>query len=1449
MWIRIRSIILLVSLAIGQAAVPYFVYAQDPAAASRPITLTDAEKAWLNDHPVIRFSAETDWRPFEFVEDNQFQGIVADYLDVLSGRLGVQFERVPGIPWTDALLKIQSGELDMLPCVGITADRTKYLAFTKPYLSFPLVIVTRTENANIHRVEDLDGLTVAVPRGYYTHEILAADRPLVDLYETNTESEAIQAVSVGRADAFLGNVAVFSYFAETLNLANLKVAGPTPYERAEMAVAVRKDWPEMVPILQKALNSMTQADHDAIYNKWISVRFEYGIAPEQILRYIGIAVAIGLAVVLLVGAWNASLQRQIRERRRAEGLMRRYEFIVNTVQERMSFINRHGVYDAVNDAWCRDTGFSRQEAIGRHVSDVWGHATYSEKLRRPLEEALLGGRVNYQVWLPAGKSEKRYCDCSLIPFTDETGTVSHVVVVTRDITEQHLSREALQDSERRLKMALAGAKAGTFHWDIREQKLEWDARSLEIYGIRPEDFHGTYDDWAARLFEGDRARAEESYRHAVESDSTWELTYRIVQPNGEIRHALVSGFFIRDESGVASVLTGLHFDITDQVKAQEELEENRQFLRGIIDNSTAFIYAKEVDGRYLLVNKQWEVIGIHDAEVTGKTDYDLFPADVADLYRKNDHEVIEGRVPIEAEEIIPVRGENRIYISVKFPIFGPEGEVVATGGMSTDITDLKRIQAELAEAKEAADAANKAKSDFLATMSHEIRTPMNAVIGLTHLALKTDLSPKQRDYLQKIQGASNQLLGIINDILDFSKIEAGKMDMEAIPFNLDTVLDNLANVTTARAQERENLEVLFRVPREIPRDLVGDPLRLGQVLINLCSNAVKFTQQGQIVVEAEVLERSGNSCRLRFGIKDTGIGMTGDQQARLFQPFQQADSSTTRRYGGTGLGLTISKRLVEMMKGEIGVESRQGEGSTFWFTAEFQLSKEKTQPVMLQAPDLRNLKVLVVDDNEDSLQILDEMLSSFGYEVVVASSAEEGFDRIEDARGSREFDLILMDWKMPGMNGVDAALRIKQDDTLYHVPCIILVTAYGREGVIHRVEQSGLDAVLLKPMSQSTLFDTIMSVFGRRISSSLKADRAGDGERMVREKLSGARVLLVEDNEINQQVAIELFMGAGLEVEVANNGQEAIDAVHAKPYDIVFMDCQMPVLDGFEATRRLRAEDRWNDLPIIAMTANAMAGDRQKCLDAGMNDHVAKPIDPSNLYTALMEWVRHREGLGNRDTVPESESATVETALPDHVEGIDLEDGLRRVAGNKALYVNLLRNFRRSYADSVSRILRMAKENKHEDAVRLAHTVKGVAGNIGATEVQRAAAAMETHLKKGGNPGDENMHAPLAAALAALAASLDKALPVEGEAVAVGDAKIDPARVQAAALRLYASLEHDLGQAMSEAEALKGLLAGSAHRDLLRRIQDSLDGFDTDGARDGVLALADAIGFKFEGTE
>jgi len=646
---------------------------------------------------------------------------------------------------------------------------------------------------------------------------------------------------------------------------------------------------------------------------------------------------------------------------------------------------------------------------------------------------------------------------------------------------------------------------------------------------------------------------------------------------------------------------------------------------------------------------------------------------------------------------------------------------------------LKEREAQLKEAKKVAESANKAKSEFLANMSHEIRTPMNAITGLTRLALKTELTDKQYNYLIKIENAAQTLLGIINDILDFSKIEAGMLDMESVDFHLDDVLNQLSSLFGLRIEEK-GLELLLAIDKQVPRLMVGDPLRLGQILINLTSNAIKFTAQGNIVIKTEVIKLEAEQVTLRFSVQDSGIGISQEGISKLFEAFTQADTSTTRQFGGTGLGLTICKRLTEMMGGKIWAESQPSKGSTFSFTALFGC-QVNTPKITYQTPEkLYGIRILIVDDNTISLEIMQDELSALCFEdLSLVSSGAAALTELERVAKTHPYDLVLLDWKMPGMDGLETANHIKDNPRLPQKPAIIMMTAFSREDVFKSADKHCIEAFLSKPITQSTLFDTIMSVFGEQIAKTSHALQKQAEMSANIKAIQGARILLVEDNSINQQVARETIEGERLIVEIANNGKEAIAMIAKSDFDAVLMDVQMPEMDGYEATRLIRENPQYSELPIIAMTAHAMSGDKEKCLAAGMNDYITKPIEVDRLFSTLKKWVTppSHELPSLCEIEAPSEAMDFETLFSDELPGIDIADGLNRLLGNRQLYFELLRDFRTEYQDITNQIKTLLKQGNTEKVLYLLHSFKGVTGNLAINNLSESSKALEMVLKMG----------------------------------------------------------------------------------------------------------------------
>ena len=647
----------------------------------------------------------------------------------------------------------------------------------------------------------------------------------------------------------------------------------------------------------------------------------------------------------------------------------------------------------------------------------------------------------------------------------------------------------------------------------------------------------------------------------------------------------------------------------------------------ILDNIPDLAWVKDIEGRYIAANSMLaRLFGLCDPdEIIGKTDFDLSPKEVAERYRSADEEIMASGERQRLEELV-WRGDGSLFWveTIKTPLREADGRIVGTVGIARDVTERRQAEQERA-ARQLAEAANRAKSEFLAHMSHEIRTPLNAIIGMSSLALGSDLNPRQYNYINIVHHSAQLLLGIINDILDFSKIEAGKLLIDSIAFELGDVLENLANLTGLQV-EKKGLELVFVEPAQLPTQLVGDPMRLGQVLVNLTNNAVKFTDRGAITVSVAVLEQTAEQVRLQFGVRDTGPGISLEQQQHLFQPFSQADASTSRRYGGSGLGLAICHRLVHLMGGDIGVDSTPGGGSHFTFTARFGLQRGAGALATVSRPThLAGSRVLVVDDNEVARKVIVEMGRAVGLVAEAAVSGEDALEAVSlAAANAHPFDLVLLDWKMPGIDGIECARLLTIRSNARPAPVVLMLTAFSREDALLTLadQHVTVHGVLTKPVTPSTLVEACTLALRKAPVENTRSARRSQTRRSVHARLAGAKILLVEDNAINQELAVELLTDAGIDVTVAEDGRKALDVLQRQRFDGVLMDCQMPVMDGYEATRLLRQQPHLRDIPVIAMTANAMVGDREKVLAAGMNDHIVKPINIDDMFATLARWVR-----------------------------------------------------------------------------------------------------------------------------------------------------------------------------------------------------------------------------------
>ncbi|MGC1188606.1 MAG: response regulator [Candidatus Acidiferrales bacterium] len=775
-------------------------------------------------------------------------------------------------------------------------------------------------------------------------------------------------------------------------------------------------------------------------------------------------------------------------------------------------------------------------------------------------------------------------------------------------------------------------------------------------------------------------------------------------------------------------------DVTERRRGEESLLEERRLLRTLIDNMPDYIYVKDAGSRFLVANRA--VANLTGAknpeELIGKTDFDYFPKELATAFFSDEQSIVQSGLPLlnQEERAADSEGSERWTSTSKVPLRDALGQVIGIMGIGRDITTRRIAEAALKVAKEAAESASRAKSEFLANMSHEIRTPMNGIIGMTELALETELTNEQRDYLGMVKVSADSLLTVINDILDFSKIEAGKMDLDFADFNLRECLEETVRTFGVRAGEK-GLELVCDIRPTVPEMVTGDSKRLRQVVVNLLGNAIKFTERGEVVLHVETQGGQAPGVELHFIVRDTGLGIPKDKQELIFGAFAQADGSSSRKYGGTGLGLTISSRLVEMMGGRIWLESEPGLGSTFHFTAKFRPT-QASQPVRGNAryDSLVGIPVLIVDDNPTNRRILEETLAHWGMKPRSVPSGAEALAELKRAKEiGQATPLVLLDAQMPLLDGFATAAKVKRDPDV-QAATIMMLSSGGQRGDADRCREVGISAYLTKPVRQAELREAIVRVLG------LKQQTDDRAKLITRHSLQDARkhvrILLADDNAINRELTVRILSKRGHSVAVVENGRQAVEAVEAQKFDVALMDVQMPEMDGLEATAAIRKMEKTNGghLPIIAMTAHAMKGDRERCLAAGMDGYLSKPIRSQELIQMTENFTGAAEPIVMADEPPESV--------------MDKKTALARIDGDESLFADLAKLFCDESARMLSAIQdAIAKKNAGE-LHRAAHFLKGSVATFAAQPAFDAALKLEEIARSGNLTGAEDAFASLA---------------------------------------------------------------------------------------------------------
>jgi PAS domain S-box-containing protein len=989
-----------------------------------------------------------------------------------------------------------------------------------------------------------------------------------------------------------------------------------------------------------------------------------------------------------------------------------------------------GIVTVFNKAAENMLGYSAEEMIGKQtpaiihdLNEVIARAeAFSKELNMHVEIGFETftikshlGLENEHEWTYIAKNGERFdVLLSVNALQDETGVyITGYLGIAVNITARKATEKALKISQDNLSHAQRIAHIGSWHIDTAGN-LEWSEETHHIFGCNS-GIPIQYTDFLNRVHPDDKARLDADWQNAL-NGAPYDITHRIIV-NNQIKWVREQAELTFDENKQLKDVLGTVQDITEQKHIEIAMQNSEARFRSIFEYASIGIAFTDEHGNLLQVNQcfldllksAWtELKGVNFSTFTYEEDLSLETSFFQEILENQ-------RNFYRMEKRYITKKNDIIWVDVNVTaIRNEQNQPINFVGLVIDITSRKNAEAQLIEAKHIAENANQAKSDFLANMSHEIRTPMNAVLGLTQLVLETELNVRQRDFLTKVYSSSKALLNILNDILDYSKIEAGRLDIESVPCNLETILMNVSDLFLAKLSEK-GLELFFEIDSKTPFTVLSDPLRINQILNNLVSNAIKFTDSGEIKIKVKPLRTEGTLQTLQFCVSDTGIGLSAQQMDLLFQPFTQADNSISRKYGGTGLGLAICYRLVTLMDGEISVSSIQGEGSTFSFTINVELLPD-TKHQLVELQKLKGQRVLVVDDQLTSVTILQNLLEAWGMEVEIALSGQEALDKIKNAECNQNcFDAVLLDWHMPDIDGLEVARQLREHPCCGHSLVIIMVTAYDKQELFIKSAALNINNVLTKPIIPSTVFNALLDNPNHPVH--FYQSRLVEGGEKV---LLGMHVLLVEDHKINQQVAMEFLTSRGATVTIANHGMEAISHFENTEFDAILMDLHMPEMDGLEATRRIRALPNGDSVPIIAMTAAVMNEDKEDCLNAGMVDFVAKPVQVEQLIQVLCHWVK-KESFD----VKTNENSEHENSA------LNISAALKRLNGNYSLLSRLLNDFVQENEKTIEQLNVLLDKQEFETAKKLLHSIKGVSANLGANSLSQSASKLEQQIKDG----------------------------------------------------------------------------------------------------------------------
>lgn len=1017
---------------------------------------------------------------------------------------------------------------------------------------------------------------------------------------------------------------------------------------------------------------------------------------------------------------ESALKRQVVATNQVNAALReseqRYSSVLDNIQEIVFQTDAQGLWTFISSAWTEMTGFSLTESIGTNSLDYL-HPDDRSRYRQLFESRSPKKYQTIQARYLTKQDNYHWFEVKARQITDSNNYISGLSGTLNNITDHKRAEETLRVIQERYELAVCAGEVGVWDWNIATDEVYIDPMIKNALGYTELDIPNTLSGWRSLIHPDDIKRVEAATIAHLQGVLAYDVEHRRVHKDGSIRWFLSRGTAIRDAEDKLYRMTGTDTDITDRKQTQQALERERRQLQQIIASAPVAMAMLDKGLRYIAYSQKWlEDYGLKRRSIVGRNHYQIFP-DIPERWKAIYQQALQGEAMSSPEDVWERADGSKIYLRWAIEPWRNVAREVAGIVIVTELIN------ELVEAREEALEASRFKSQFLANMSHEIRTPMNAVIGMTGLLLDSELNAEQRDFVETIRISGDALLTLINEILDLSKLEAGDMELEILDFDLSTCIGEVLELLAANAHAK-GLEVAGLIDPKVPTHLRGDPGRLRQILMNLTGNAIKFTSKGEVVIRAELVSENPTTAKIRIAVVDTGIGIAPEKQGKLFSAFTQVDASTSRQYGGTGLGLAICKELVTLWGGEIGINSQLGRGSEFWFI--LPLSKQ-TEPKteVADVSYLTGRRLLVVDDNATNRKVVRYQVAPWGMICDEAENATVAYEMLEQAAEENNlYDLIMIDMQMPEIDGMTLGAQIKANPTLAEVPLVMFTSTDRRDNVRHALD-IGFAAYLVKPIKASRLFDTIMTVLGEaniKIAKPQTETVSSEPESKQEGPVRKLRILLAEDNVVNQKVALKQLESLGYKADVAANGSEVLKLLEKVPYDLILMDCQMPILDGYDTTREIH---RLYSKPpaIVAMTANAMKEDVEKCLNAGMDDYLSKPVSKAMLAAMLERWSR---------TNPSAEAPVVCAIAVRETETLEMDwELLHRLSDNDPEFeLELLQLFGQT-AHTYLEIIRGAIASQaFEEIIKEAHKLKGSSGNIGARSIHLTTKKLEDMARK-----------------------------------------------------------------------------------------------------------------------